>query len=74
MGGSVPTIKKRAEALVVASKETRVEVNTDKTKHMVTYPDQNAGRIHIIKIDNNSFERMEEFKYLGMALANQNSI
>jgi hypothetical protein len=29
---------------------------------------------HNIKIDNKSFERMEEFKYLGTTLTNQNSI
>jgi len=26
---------------------------------------QNAGRIHRIEIDNSSFERVDEFKYLG---------
>ena len=36
--------------------------------------DQNAGRSHSIKTDNSSFERMEEFKYLGTTLPNQNSI
>jgi hypothetical protein len=36
--------------------------------------DQNAGRNHSIKIDNSSFERVEEFKYLGSTLTNQNSI
>ena len=36
--------------------------------------DQNAGRIHSMKIDNSSTERVEEFKYLGTALTNQNSI
>ena len=35
---------------------------------------QNAGRSHSIKIDNSSFERAEEFKYLGKTLTNQNSI
>jgi len=33
LGGSVHTIKKKAEALVVASKETRLEVNANKTKY-----------------------------------------
>jgi len=33
--GSVHTINKNAEALVVASKETGLEVNADKTKYMV---------------------------------------
>ena len=36
--------------------------------------DQNAGPSHNIKIDNRSFERVEEFKYLGTTLTNQNSI
>jgi hypothetical protein len=33
--GSVQTIKKNTHALVVASKETGLEVNADKTKYMV---------------------------------------
>jgi len=37
LGGSIHTVKKNAEALVVASKETRLEVNADKTKYMVMY-------------------------------------
>ena len=36
--------------------------------------DQNAGRTHSMKIDNNSIERVEEFKCLGTTLTNQNSI
>ena len=36
--------------------------------------DQDAGRSHSIKIDNSSFERVEEFKYLGTTITNQNSI
>jgi len=31
MDGSVHTIKENAEALIVASKETGIEVNADKT-------------------------------------------
>jgi len=36
--------------------------------------DQNAGRIHSVSIDNSTFERVEEFKYLGTSLTHQNSI
>jgi hypothetical protein len=32
---------------------------------------QNAGRSHNIKIDNISFERVDELKYLGTNLTNQ---
>jgi hypothetical protein len=38
------------------------------------YGDKNAGQSHSTKIDNSSFERVEEFKYLGTILTNENSI
>jgi len=46
LGGSVHTIKKNANALVVAGKERGLEVNADKTKYMVMSGDQNARRSH----------------------------
>jgi hypothetical protein len=52
---------KNTEALVVASKENGLEVNTDKTKYEVVSRDQNAKWCHNIKTDNSSFERVEEF-------------
>jgi len=61
LGGSVHTVKDNAEALIVASKETGLEVNADKTKYMVMSRDQNAGQSHSMKTDNSSFERVEEF-------------
>jgi len=36
-----------------------------KTKYMVISRDQNAGRSHNIKTENSTFERVEEFRYLG---------
>jgi len=74
LGGNVHTIKENVEALVLASKEIGLAVNVDKTKYMFTSRDQNAGRIYGMKIDNSSFERVEEFKYFGTILTNQNSI
>ena len=74
LGGSVRTIKKNTETLVFARKEIGPEVNADKTKYMVMPRDQNAGQSHRIKSDDRSFERIEEFKYLGTTLKNQNSI
>ena len=74
LGGSVQTAKENTEALVVASKEIRLEVTADKTKYMVMSRDQNAGQCHSIKSDKSSFEMVEEFKYLGTTLTNQNSI
>ena len=41
---------------------------------MVMSREQNAGRIHSVRIDNSTFDRVEYFKYLGTTLTNQNSI
>jgi len=48
--------KEKYRRLVVGSKETVLEVNSNKTKYMVKSRDQNAGRIHNIKIDSSSLE------------------
>jgi predicted RNA-binding protein YlxR (DUF448 family) len=74
LGGSVYIIQEKDEAFVVAGKESGLEVNVDKTKYMVMYLDQNAGRSHSIKNDNNCFEMAKELKYLERNLTNQNSI
>ena len=74
LGRSIHTLKENADALVAATREIGLEVNADKTKYMVMSRDQNAGRIHSEKIDNSTFDRVEDFKYLGIILTNQNSI
>jgi len=74
LGGSVHTVKEKAEALIMANKENGLEVNADKTKFMVMSGDHNAGRIHSMETDNSSFERVEEFKHLETTVTNQNSI
>jgi hypothetical protein len=72
--GNVQTIENNKAALVVASKETVLEVNADRTKYMVMPGDQNAGRSQNIKTDNSSTERVKELKYLGLILTYQNCI
>ena len=44
LGGSIHTIKKNTEALVVASK-IGLEVNADKIKYMVMSRDKNVGQV-----------------------------
>jgi hypothetical protein len=58
-------MKETADDLVVASKETELEVNADKTKYMVMSREQTAGQNHSMKTDNSSFERVEEFRIFG---------
>jgi hypothetical protein len=43
LGGSIHTVKENAETLLVATKETGLEVNADKSKYMVMSRDQTAG-------------------------------
>jgi hypothetical protein len=72
LGGSIRTVQKNTEALVVASKETGLAINAERTQYMVISGDQNAGQSHGIKTDNSSFERVEEFKYLGKFYSGRN--
>jgi len=65
---------KRPEVLVIATKEFGLEVNAHETRYMTMSRDRNAGRISSMRIDNSSIEKVEEFKYLGTTLTNQNSI
>ena len=67
-------MKENAEALVFAAKVIGINVNADKTKYMVRSWGRNAGRGHSMTIANNSIESVEEFKYLGTMLTDQNSI
>jgi len=40
---------------------------------MVLSRDESGGQNHNIQIDNKSFERVEQFKYLGTTPRNENS-
>jgi hypothetical protein len=60
--------------LLIGSKEIGLAVNADNTKYIVMSWEHYAEQSHYIKIDNSSFEIVEEFKYLGTTLTNQNSI
>jgi hypothetical protein len=71
---SIHNIKKITETLVVPLKETGLGINADKTAYMVTAWNQNAERSQNVKIGHNSFERVQQFKYLRTTLTNQNSI
>ena len=74
LGGSVHTVKKTANALVVPSKEIGLEVNADKNMYMVMSGDRYAGPSHDINIHNSSFGKVQQFKWLGKTLTYQTSI
>ena len=70
--GSTHTLKETQK--LSATREIGLEASADKTKYMAMSRGQNVGRNHSVRIDNSTFERVEEFKFLGTALTNQNSI
>jgi hypothetical protein len=64
LGRSVHSIRKRAEATVIASKKMKLEVSADKLKYLVMSRDESAGRSHNIRTGNGSFERMFVCSYV----------
>jgi len=54
----------------VTSKGNGLETNADKIRYMVMSQDQSSKQSHNMKIDNSSFESVEELKYLGTSLTN----
>ena len=59
LGGSAHTVKENVEALLVAPKETGLEVNANKTKYVAMSRYRNTGRSHNVKIDQSSLEMVE---------------
>jgi hypothetical protein len=49
----------RTETLVAATRDIGLEISADKTKYMVMSRDQNAGRIHGVRMDKCTFENVE---------------
>jgi hypothetical protein len=58
-------MEKHSQALVVASKETGLEVTAEKTQYMAKSREQNAVKSYNIKIDNKSFKRGGRFRTFG---------
>jgi hypothetical protein len=63
--------KKNAEALLDASKEIGLEVNSKKTNYTFMSRHQTAGQNNYIRVANKSFEKVAKFKYLGATLTEQ---
>jgi hypothetical protein len=68
------TIKKNTETLNYASKEVGLDINLQKTKHILLSCHQNVGQNRDIKIANRMCENVSQFKYFGTTVQNQNLI
>jgi len=65
---------KNTQALLVASKRVGLEVNTLKAMYVVASRSKKTKQNHNIKIDNKSFERMDQFRVLRITLRYENSM
>jgi hypothetical protein len=66
------TIKKNTVILIDAKKEVCSEVNAEIIKYMLLSRNQNAGKIHNMKLVKRFFENVTQLKYLGTTATNQN--
>ena len=62
LDGSIHTVKKHTEMLLVTSRETGPEANAEKTEYMVMSLNQNEGQNHNIQIGNNKFALNQAMK------------
>jgi hypothetical protein len=58
-----------AITLCIAS-DVDLKINAEKTKYMIMSRHPNSGQNQNIRIANESFEKVEKFKYLGTILTN----
>jgi hypothetical protein len=74
LSDSTNTVKENSETLLEANRDTDLEINAEKAKHMIMSYRPNSGQNQNTKIANESFEKVAKFKYFGMTLTNQNDI
>jgi hypothetical protein len=71
---NIYTIMKETGTLIYASEDVDLEVNAQKTKHLLLNCQQNARKNHDIEIANRYCEKVAQFKYLGLVVTDKNLI
>ena len=64
LGENLKTIRENTEIFIKASKDIGLEVNSEKTKYMITSYHQNVKQNQNIIIGNLLFEHVEKFRYI----------
>jgi hypothetical protein len=67
-------MKENTETLLEASRDIGLEINAEKTKYMIMSHHVNSGQNQNIRMANESFENVTNFRYLGMTLIYKNDI
>jgi hypothetical protein len=62
LGNSVSAIKQNTGTLLEASRDVDLEINAEKTKYMIMSRHSNSGQNQNIRIANESFKNVAEFK------------
>ena len=65
LGENLQNVKENTEIFIKANKDFGLEVNSEKTKYMITSRHQNIVQNQNIVIENLSFVKVQKFKYLG---------
>ena len=73
LGENIQTFRENAEFFIKASKDVGLEVNSEKTKHMITSSHQIVIQNQIVVIVK-LFVNVEKFRYLGVTVRNTNDI
>jgi len=72
MGNSREDIQNTVEELITIGKDIGLTINSGKTKYMMVK--RRGGNHNNLHVGNNTFEQVQEFKYLGSTLNNQNNM
>jgi hypothetical protein len=65
LGDSINTIKENTETFLEASRDIDLEINAEKTEYMIMSYHPNSGQIQNVRTVNESFGKVEKFKYWG---------
>ena len=71
---NLQTVRENTEIFMKANKDICLEVNSEKTKYMVTSRHQNLVHNRNIVIGNLSLENVEKFRFLGVTVTKTNNI
>uniref|UniRef100_A0A2S2PC31 Reverse transcriptase domain-containing protein n=1 Tax=Schizaphis graminum TaxID=13262 RepID=A0A2S2PC31_SCHGA len=75
MAESKDKLKEQSKKLINAAKRVGLEINAEKTEYMVVQRHEQIGcRNAVLEVENYKFKRVQQFKYLGTLITQQNEI